>query len=143
MFICSALGVCASAPTNTTDMLGMGTVRQATLMGSMFGSEPSVLATSTLGAECVDAQILVMDDDVDILGFRQHRHGRGAGMNAPLGFGSWHALHPVYAAFKLQLGIDPAAFHFQGRILEAAQIAFRQLQDLCFPALQAAIALVH
>ena len=55
-------------------------------------------------AHGVDAQILVVDLDVDLLGLRQHRDGRGRGVDAALRLGLRHALHAVHAGLELQLG---------------------------------------
>ena len=84
-----------------------------------------VLAAGALGAIDVDAQVLFVDLDVHILGFGQHRHGRGGGMDAALGFGHRHALHPVHAAFEFQLGIGAAALDFEHRVLVCRPGRFR------------------
>ena len=89
-----------------------------------------MLAARALGAIDVDAQILVVDHDVDVLGFGQHRHRGRRGVDAALGFGHRHALHAMHAAFEFQLGIGAAAVHFQDRVLDAAQIAFGQSTSL-------------
>ena len=39
------------------------------------------------------------------LGLGQHRHCDSGGVDAALGFGFGHTLHPVHAAFELQAGI--------------------------------------
>ena len=62
------------------------------------------LAAGPRRAIDVDAQILVVDMDVDILGFGQHRDGRRRGVDAPAAFGHGHALDAVDAAFELQFG---------------------------------------
>ncbi len=68
-----------------------------------------VLAAGALRAHGVDLQIVVVDVDVDLLGLRQHRDGRGRGVDAARGFGVRHALHAMHAGFEFQLGIDAAA----------------------------------
>ena len=54
--------------------------------------------------EDVDAQILLVDLDIDFLGLRQHRDGRRRGMDAALRLGLRHALHAMHAGFELQPG---------------------------------------
>ena len=83
-----------------------------------------MLAARALRAIDVDAQILVVDLDVDIFGLRQHRHGGRRGVDAALRFGDRHALHAMHAAFEFQLGVDAPAVHFQRGVLDAAEIAF-------------------
>ena len=67
------------------------------------------LAARAAGAEDVDAQVLVVDLDVDLLGLRQHRDGRRRGMDAARGLGLRHALHAVHARFEFQPGEHAAA----------------------------------
>ena len=55
-----------------------------------------------LDAEHVDAQILVVDLDVDLLGLGQHGDGRGRGVDAALRLGRRHALDAVHARFELR-----------------------------------------
>ena len=47
--------------------------------------------------------------DVDLLGLRQHRHGDGRGVDAPLRLGRRHALHAVHAALVLEASEDALA----------------------------------
>src|SRR2546426_6716679 len=54
------------------------------------------LATRATRAKHVDAQILVLDLDVDFFCFRQDGDGRGGGMDAALLLGDGDALHAVH-----------------------------------------------
>ena len=60
------------------------------------------LPARTAGAEHVDAQILVLDLDVDLFGLGQHRDGRGRGMDAALRLGRRHALNAMHARLEFQ-----------------------------------------
>ena len=53
-------------------------------------------------AEDVDAQVVRVDLDVDLLGLRQHEHAGGGGVDAALRLGGRHPLHAVHAALELQ-----------------------------------------
>ena len=62
----------------------------------------------------------------------------------PWRFGHRHALDAMDAAFEFQLGVGAAALHFQGRVLDAAQIAFGAGPSLrCVQPCRLAIALIH
>ena len=71
-------------------------------------------------AERIDADILGVDLDLDLVGLRQHRHGDGRRVHAPLLLGHRHALHAVHAAFVLQLAVDLVAAHQGDDFLQAA-----------------------
>ena len=62
-----------------------------------------VLSTGAAGAEGVDAQVRRVDlDGLRFVGFGQHRHRAGAGVDAPLRFGRRHTLHAMAARLKLE-----------------------------------------
>ena len=62
-----------------------------------------VLASGTAGAVGVNAQVGRVDlDGLRFIGLCQHRHGAGAGVDAPLGLGGRHALHTMAARLKLE-----------------------------------------
>src|SRR6266851_193424 len=95
------------------------------------------------GPEDVDPQILVVDVDVDLLGFRQHRHCRRRGMDAAARLGFGHALNPMHPRFVFEPGEDAAAGDRGHRLLEAAEPGLGQIEQLEAPAAQRGIALVH
>ena len=68
-----------------------------------------VLAAGAAGAHGLDAQIVVLDLDVDLLDLGQHRNRRRRGVDAALRFGIGHALHPMHAGFEFQFGERAAA----------------------------------
>ena len=68
-----------------------------------------VLAAGALRAHGIDAEIRLVDGDVDVLGFRQHRNRRRRGVNAAGGLGVGHALYAMHAGFEFELGEDAAA----------------------------------
>ena len=91
----------------------------------------------------IDAQILVLDLDIDILGLGQHRDGRCGRVDAALGFSGRHALHPVHAGFELQMGKGSCAIDVGDHFLVAAMLALAGGDHLHLPALEGGIALVH
>ncbi len=60
------------------------------------------LAAGTAGAVDVDAQVVGVDLDVDLLRLGVDEHPGGRGVDAPLRLGRGHPLHPVHAALELQ-----------------------------------------
>ena len=102
-----------------------------------------VLAAGAGGAVDVDAQIALVDLDVDLLGLRQHRDGDGGGVDAALALGRRHALHAVHAGFVFQPGEHAAAGDLGDAFLQAAQLGVVVFQDLEAPAAQLRVALVH
>ena len=55
-----------------------------------------------LAPEDVDAQVLVLDLDIDLFRLGQHGDRRGRGVDAPLRLGLRHALHAMHAGFEFQ-----------------------------------------
>ena len=81
-----------------------------------------MLAARAAGAEGVDLQILGVDVHVHLFRLGQDRHGGGGGVDAALGLGFGHALHPVDAAFKLQPGVGPLPVDEKADLFKAAQL---------------------
>ena len=103
-----------------------------------------VLATGAAGTVGVYAQVRRVDlDRYRFVGLRQHSHRAGAGVNAALGFGRWHALYAVSAGLELECAINIFALDAQYHFLEATQFTRRLAQDLGLPALAFAKAAVH
>ncbi len=102
-----------------------------------------VLAAGALGAHGLDAQVFLLDLDIEFFDLGQHRHGRRRGVNAALGFGVGHALHAVHPRFEFQLGERAAALHLGDDFLKPADRAFRGRNHLDAPALQRGKALIH
>ena len=101
------------------------------------------LAAGAARAERVDAQILLVDLDVDFLGLGQHRDGRGRRVDAAAGFGGRHALHAVHAALVLQLAVDALALDQRDDFLDAAGVGVAGRHHLELPALALGVARVH
>ena len=101
------------------------------------------LAAGAARAEGVDAEVLGVDLDVDFLGLRQHRHGRGGRVDAAARFGRRHALHAVHAALVLQPAVDVLAGDDRDDFLEAAGAAVVDRQHLDLPAVALGEAGVH
>ncbi len=102
-----------------------------------------VLAAGTRGTVGIDADILIEDFNLDILGFRQNRHGGCRGMDATTGFGGRHALYAVNAGFELQLAENTLAGHRGDDFLVAAHLTFGHRVDLDLPALPRGITAIH
>ncbi len=91
----------------------------------------------------VDAQVVGVDLDVHLLGFRQHRHGDGRGVNASLGFGRRHALHAVGPALVLQCAVSPRPLDHGDDFLEAAHPRGMMGEDFHLPPAVLGIAGIH
>src|SRR6201999_4120192 len=102
-----------------------------------------VLTAGALRAHGLDPQVIVLDVDIDILDFRQHRNRRRRSVNAPLRLGIGYALYPVYAGFEFELREGAAALHLGDDFLEAANGAFAGGYHLDLPALQGGKTLIH
>ena len=102
-----------------------------------------VLPAGAARAHGVDAQIRLVDLDVDLLGLGQHGDGCGGGVDAPRGLGVGHPLDPVHAALEFQPREDAAALDLGHDLLEAAGRALALRDDLDLPALELGIAGVH
>ena len=102
-----------------------------------------VLAAGAAGAADLDAQVVGFELDIDFLGFRQHGHGDGGGVDAALGFGGGHALDAVDAGFVFQEAEHLVAGDFQDDFLEAADFRRAAVEVLAFPAADVGVALVQ
>src|SRR5215210_1670938 len=59
----------------------------------------------------VDAEVLLIDLDLDLVCLRQDRYGRRRGMNPALSLGGRHALHAVHTGLELQARVGAVAAH--------------------------------
>ena len=75
------------------------------------GGLVDVLTARTGGAEGVNAQVLHIQRKVHLLCLRHYRHGGGGGVDAALGLGLRHPLHPVHPALILETVICTYAIH--------------------------------
>ena len=100
-----------------------------------------VLAARAAGAEGVDAQLRRVDlNGLRFVRLGQHRHGASAGVDAALGFGGGHTLHPVATRLELQCPINASAFNANHHLFVAAQFTGRLADHLDAPLLAGAIA---
>jgi len=99
------------------------------------------------GAEHVDAQIVRVDLDLDVLGLGQHEHAGGRGVDAALRLGGRHPLHAVHAALVLQprphCAVGLAGPDRDRRGLDAAEIGGLVVEHVGRPALPFGVAQVH
>ena len=114
-------------------------------MGDAHGAVGGVdrLAAGAARPEHVDAQILLVDLDIDLFRLWQHGDGRRRGMDATLRLGLRHALHAMHAGFEFQPGEHALAGDIGDDFLVAAggQLARRDDGDL--PAMGVGVALIH
>ncbi|VXB95231.1 hypothetical protein BREVUG8_70089 [Brevundimonas sp. G8] len=102
-----------------------------------------VLTARAGGAEGVDADVLVVDFDLDVLDLGQDRDRRRRGVDAPLRLGRRHALHPVDAALELQPAEHAVAGDRGDDFLVAASVALGRRIQLDPPAARGGVAGVH
>ena len=79
----------------------------------------------------------------DFLRDRQHGDGCGRSVDAPLGLGRRHALHPMDAALELEPGENAAARHFGDDLLEPPGRPLARRQNFDLPALPLGVFDVH
>ena len=103
-----------------------------------------------LRAEDVDAQVVVVDLDVDLLGLRHHEHAGGAGVHPALRLGDRHPLDAVHAALELQQRVRRLAglgralgLHRDGHRLVAAEVGLGGVEHLGLPAAPLGVPGVH
>src|SRR5437667_5791698 len=95
------------------------------------------------GAVHVDAEVLVGQLHLDILGLGQHRDGHRRGVDAPLRLGHRHALHAVHPALEFQAAEGALPLHERDHLLEAAGAGRARGQHLDAPAVPLGVARVH
>ncbi len=101
------------------------------------------LAARPGGAEGIDAQVLCLDLDVDVLGLWQHRDGDRRGMHAALRLGLGNALHAMHPALVLHLRVDAVALDDRDDFFHAAHAALRLGEDFDLPAMLFGEAHIH
>ena len=95
------------------------------------------------GAVGVNAQVGLLDVDVDLIRLGQHGHGCRGGLDAALGLGLGDALDAVDAGLVLHDGVDALAGDLELDGLEAARVGRGAGEHLDLPALGGREALVH
>ena len=103
----------------------------------------NALTTRAACAIHIDAQIVLIDVDLDLVGLRKHGDRSGRRMNAALAFRLRNALHAVHAALELHDGINLVALHLELDFLIAASIGGAHIHGFGLPALRVAEAQVH
>ena len=94
-------------------------------------------------AVSVDAQVRLVDLDVDLLGLGKHGDGCRGGLDTALGLGLGNALDAVHAGLKLHDGVDAVALDLELDGLKAAGLAGAGIEHGGLPATRLAEALVH
>src|SRR5215471_2536958 len=101
------------------------------------------LASRSACPEDVDAQILLVDADIDLLRLRQHRDGGSGGVDAPARLGLRYALDAVYTGLEFQPGEHARPTDQRRRFLKAAEAGLGQVEEFETPTAQRGIALIH
>ena len=70
----------------------------------------------------VDLEVVRIDVHLDLLGLRQHRDGRGRGVDAPLRLRLRHSLHAMDAGLVLEHAVCAVALDLEHDLLEAADL---------------------
>ena len=91
----------------------------------------------------VDAQVGLVDLNVDLLRLGQHGNGSSRGLDAALALGLGNALNAVHAGLVLHNGIDLVALDLELDALEAASLAGAGVKHGHLPLLGLEEALVH
>ena len=102
-----------------------------------------VLTARAAGTEGIDAQILGVQRYVHLFGLRHDRHRGGGGVDAALGLGLGHALHPVHTALVLEAVVGPGTIHREHGFFHTAQFGLIQVQQLQRPAVVLGVHGVH
>ena len=103
-----------------------------------------VLPPRTTGPEDINAQFIGGEVHLaDLIDLGQHGHGAGRGVDAALGLGGRHALHPVATRFKLHARIDALAGQPNNHLPVAAEVRGVGREHLGLPAVALGIPQVH
>ena len=114
-------------------------------MGDAHGGVGSVNALTARagGAVGVDAQVGLVDLDVNFLGLGKYGDGSRGGLNAALGLGLGNALDAMHAGLELHDGVDAVALDLELDGLKAAGLAGAGVEHGGLPAARLAEALIH
>ena len=114
-------------------------------MGDAHGGVGGVNALTARagGAVGVDAQVGLVDLDVDLLGLGKYGDGSRGGLNAALGLSLGNALDAVHAGLELHDGVDAVALDLELDGLKATGLAGAGIEHGSLPAARLAKALVH
>ena len=102
-----------------------------------------VLPARPTATAAVFLDVLRVDVDLHIRQFRQNRHRRGTGVDAPLRLRLRHALHAMAASVKPQMPVSAAPLDVDDALLEPAAFTDGKIRNLESPSLAFAITAVH
>ena len=103
----------------------------------------NALTARARSAVSIDAQVGLVDLDVNLLGLGKHGDGCRGGLDAALGLGLGNALDAVHAGLELHDGVDAVALDLELDGLKAAGLAGAGIEHGGLPATRLAKALVH
>ena len=107
------------------------------------GGLVDVLAACAGGTEGINAQILHVQRKVHFLCLRHHGHRGGGCVDAALGLGLRHTLHPVHTALVFQTAVGPVAVHREDGFLHAAQFRLVEVEHFQLPSPALRVHAVH
>ena len=103
----------------------------------------NALTARARSAVSIDAQVGLVDLDVNLLGLGKHGDGCRGGLDAALGLGLGNALDTVHAGLELHDGVDAVTLDLELDGLKAAGLAGTGIEHGGLPAARLAKALVH
>ena len=114
-------------------------------MGDAHGGVRGVdaLAAGAARAVDVDAQVLLLDVDLDVVCLRQDGDGSRGGLDAALALGLGDALDAVHARLELHRAVDLVSQHLELDLGKAALVGGVGVDDLDLPLLALCVAAVH
>ncbi len=101
------------------------------------------LSARTGRAENIHLDLVGIEFDLHLLGFRQNRHRYRGRMDTPLGFRGRNPLNAVCSTFVLQIAVGPVPFHHGNDFLETTRIGPVAGHDLHLPPAVFRISVVH
>src|SRR5271155_2152402 len=87
------------------------------------------LTARPAGAENIDAQILVVDPDIDLLRLGQNGHSGRRSVDAAACLGLRHALDAVHPRFEFEPGKHVMPANLRTCLLETADTSFGEVED--------------
>ena len=94
-----------------------------------------VLAARAAGVEEIEADVGLVELDIQVVGLGEHGDGGGGGVDASLGLGFGDALHAVDAALVLESGERAVAVDLADHLFDAAGGVFAEAEHVGLPSL--------
>src|SRR6202035_4052164 len=101
------------------------------------------LTAGSARAENIDAQVPLVDADIDILRLGEHGDCCGRGVDTTSRLGFWDPLDAVYPRFTFETGENVSTADRGSRLFKSAEPGLREIEDLETPPSQRGVSLVH